>query len=571
MPVMPQQQATYGGVNPVHGSFRNQHSESHNNMPSSAPSMSELSFRQQKELSDRDMIKQPAPLFGVDERMQDQSTEIDNRQDYFPQSSDYDVRRDSNNFQPNHNSFHRDHSGSAQRNQSNLSHSGFMKDPGSNVAPTHDYRQTSSSSFLFGDNFNGPSLPDEESFNGGPSKHTSQATYTPRSMRHTGSPLQSVPSYDPSYSANRTVCTEDGGVSVWSTTTFNDSYQHAKIVYSDFGSPLEVMEYVSYPHRPIPSNPNGVVIKVEASTVSRTDSFIRANKWHEVLQLPNTPGCDCIGRVFRVGESAGKYGIKVGDRVATYDTNLGSNARYIYAPAYELFKIPSDLDAAEGVCLIQTYATAYQCLNRTSNKKLKKGDKVLIIGGNGAVGQACVQLAVLGGASEVYATANEKHHEMLSELGATPLGREPREWGPVVRGNMNIVIDCVCADSFSSSWNALSWEDSKLVCVGLTAIYTRPSFFGTVVSAQWASFKANYCMSRTTFYDLARSMEESPGDYRKDLKRLIKWTLQGKIKPKIAQCITLEDVPDAHENIEKGGLDGMIVCLPWLGARRGTN
>ena len=102
----------------------------------------------------------------------DQSTEIDNRQDYFPQSSDYDVRRDSNNFQPNHNSFHRDHSDSAQRNQSNLSHSGFMKDRGSNVALTHDYRQTNSSSFLFVDNFTGPSLPDEESFNGGPSKHT---------------------------------------------------------------------------------------------------------------------------------------------------------------------------------------------------------------------------------------------------------------------------------------------------------------------------------------------------------------------------------------------------------------
>jgi len=95
------------------------------------------------------------------------------------------------------------------------------------------------------------------------------ATYTPRSMRHTGSPLQSVTSYDPSYLANRTVCNEDGGVSFWSTTTFNDSYQHAEIFYSDFGSPLEVMEYVSYLHRPIPSNSNGVVIKVEASTVSR--------------------------------------------------------------------------------------------------------------------------------------------------------------------------------------------------------------------------------------------------------------------------------------------------------------
>uniref|UniRef100_A0A7S1B844 Enoyl reductase (ER) domain-containing protein n=1 Tax=Corethron hystrix TaxID=216773 RepID=A0A7S1B844_9STRA len=465
------------------GSFRGNTCPPRSNslkMRPASPSVPQMSHRQKQELSGRDMMKAPvsAPGNQVKRQRSQQSYQGDSRKDFV--SSDHSVmsfQRDQG-IKTNSNAFQREYrSFQAHAHKSRINQNSPQIEEDVNLPPPPEFRDPhSSNTSVFDDAFVDRVSLENDTTNVDTKQQPSD-TFIPRPAQSTSSPLHSVPSYDPSFSANRTVCTEDGGVSVWSTTTFNDSYQHAKIVYNDFGSPLEVMEYVSYPHRPIPSNPNGVVIKVEASTVSRTDCFIRANKWHEVLQLPNTPGCDCIGRVFRVGVSAEKYGIKVGDRVATYDPNLGSNARYICAPSYELFKIPSDLDAAEGVCLIQTYATAYQCLNRAGERKLKRGDKVLIIGGNGAVGQACVQLAVIGGASEVYATANENHHEMLSELGAIPLSREPCDWLSVVRGSMNIVVDCVCADLFNSSWRALSWDDSKLVCVGLTAIYSKPSFF----------------------------------------------------------------------------------------------
>mmetsp|Transcript_38305 Transcript_38305/g.89091 ORF Transcript_38305/g.89091 Transcript_38305/m.89091 type:complete len:574 (-) Transcript_38305:267-1988(-) len=333
------------------------------------------------------------------------------------------------------------------------------------------------------------------------------------------------------------------------------------VIYFDFGTSSKCMFLEVNKKKPVPGR-DEVVMEVEASTVSRTDCFIRANQWHEVARLPNIPGCDCVGKVIRCGKYAARYGVKVGDRVATIDNFLGGNARYICVPAYQLISIPQELDAAEGACLLQTFVTAYQCLHRLT--KVKRGNKVLIVGANGAVGQASVQLAVLCGA-EVYGTSGKMHHGLLKSMGAIPLGREPNEWLPYIKGSMDIVIDCVCSDSYFSSHLALNLLNSKsrLICVGMTAKRSNPSAFGTTLPALFVSLVAGI-MPHTSCYDIFESVEDRPNEYREDFNKLVDLVLASKINPRISKLVSLRDVPKAHKKIEAGGLDGIIVCVPKL-------
>eukprot|EP00588_Corethron_pennatum_P004064 CAMPEP_0194296900 /NCGR_PEP_ID=MMETSP0169-20130528/57444_1 /TAXON_ID=218684 /ORGANISM="Corethron pennatum, Strain L29A3" /LENGTH=607 /DNA_ID=CAMNT_0039046539 /DNA_START=190 /DNA_END=2013 /DNA_ORIENTATION=- len=332
------------------------------------------------------------------------------------------------------------------------------------------------------------------------------------------------------------------------------------VIYFDFGASSKCMFLEVNKKKPTPGR-DEVIIEVEASTVSRTDCFIRGNQWQEVARLPNIPGCDCVGRVIRCGKYASRYGVKVGDRVATIDNFLGGNARFICVPAYQLISIPQELDAAEGACLLQTFVTAYQCLHRET--RVKRGDKVLIVGANGAVGQACIQLACLAGA-EVFSTSRKVHHGLVSSLGAFPLEREPHEWLPYVKGSMDIVIDCVCSDSYISSHSALDLLNprSKLICVGMTAKRSNPSAFGALPTLL-VSLVASV-MPHTTCYDIFESIEDRPREYREDFNKLVNLVLTSKIKPRISKLVSLREVPKAHKKIEAGGLDGMIVCIPKL-------
>jgi len=349
-----------------------------------------------------------------------------------------------------------------------------------------------------------------------------------------------------------------------------DHYANAEIAYLNFGPP-EVLRFYGYLVRPEPKIRTDVVVEVEASTVTLSDCFVRQNiwpVWNDPVSLPNTSGMDCVGRVYKCGDLAKKYGIREGDRVGAYHPLLGGNARYVTHHAANLVKIPDDLDAVKVVCLLRNFMVAYQALYRAGGRPIKAGDRVLVTGGNGAVGQAVIQLANLAGASIVFATAERKHRKMLRILGATQLGIEPEEWLPEVSGDIDIVVDSVCADGYQSARDAVKPKSGKLVCTGTTSeLWDGPGCLGMPMSSVFSMVKANYILSQTTYYDLFSNLENHPETFSEDLEYLTKLLRDGWINPKIKEVVPLLGVTEAHKKIESGGLDGCIVCVPWLGSK----
>src|SRR5262245_26334656 len=105
------------------------------------------------------------------------------------------------------------------------------------------------------------------------------------------------------------------------------------------------------------------------------------------LRPPFVLGYDVVGQIDQLGEKVS--GFRLGDRVADM-TVVGSNAAYRTLRADGLTRVPVGVDAAEAATLILSWATAYQLLHRTA--RVQRGQRVLVQGAAGAVGQALVAL-----------------------------------------------------------------------------------------------------------------------------------------------------------------------------------
>jgi NADPH:quinone reductase-like Zn-dependent oxidoreductase len=331
------------------------------------------------------------------------------------------------------------------------------------------------------------------------------------------------------------------------------------VVLNRFGAP-EVLE-VARGAVPQPG-PGEVRVRVEASSVQYTDTLIRKGVYPDLKQKPPVvPGYDFVGLIDALGQ--GVTGWKVGERVADL-TMVGANARYIVRPAAGLVRVPEGVDAAEATTLVLSWMTAYQALKRYG--RVQRGERVLLLGGNGAVGQAGIVLAKQLGA-DVYATASERQHDLLRQLGAKPLPRD--DWHAPVRelGGMDVIVDGVCADGFRGSYRALR-RGGRLVAIGFTAPASRNQLLPIYGAFMFLGLTKLLPDGRhATFYGITADRKSDPAGFREDLEQLFTWHAQGAISPAVAHRVSLDEVAAYHRKIEEGGLLGKVVVIPEQQAR----
>src|SRR5215472_10070976 len=169
---------------------------------------------------------------------------------------------------------------------------------------------------------------------------------------------------------------------------------------------------------PLPTAGRGEVrVRVLASGLEYTDVLIRRHLYPQTMHRrpPFVMGYDVVGEIDQLGD--GVSGLQVGERVADM-TVVGSNAAYRTLRADRLTRVPAGLDAGEVATLILSWTTAYQLLHRAA--RVQRGQRVLVHGAAGAVGQALLVLGRLAGL-ELWGTARGEHMALVRELGATPI------------------------------------------------------------------------------------------------------------------------------------------------------
>lgn len=147
---------------------------------------------------------------------------------------------------------------------------------------------------------------------------------------------------------------------------------------------------------PIPAiRADEVLVKVKASTISRTDCGVLTGKPYAIrlfsgLFKPIKPitGTDFSGIVVAKGEQVEQF--QIGDMVyGFFDTGLATHAEYVAVPVSKaILKKPEHITFEQAAASLEGAHYAYYFLGKTS---LKAGDSVLINGGTGAIGNAALQ------------------------------------------------------------------------------------------------------------------------------------------------------------------------------------
>jgi NADPH:quinone reductase len=328
-----------------------------------------------------------------------------------------------------------------------------------------------------------------------------------------------------------------------------------------FGGPEE-LEVVD---APLPTAGAGEVrVRVLASGLEYTDTLIRRHLYPQTTarRPPFVMGYDVIGEIDQLGDRVS--GFQLGDRVADM-TVLGSNAAYRTLEASHLTPVPVGLDAAEAATLILSWMTAYQLLHRAG--QVQSGQRVLVHGAAGAVGQALLVLGSMAGL-QLWGGVHGRHAALIRELGATPIDYQHEDFTHVLPGGFDVVFDGIAEDGYRRSFAAL--KPSGLLCAygysagvqGQRRMLTMLMWIARLYLWRWLPGGR-----RAFFYSINAMRLQHPGWFMEDLKRLFALLGSGAIQPRVAERISLDEVAEAHRRLEAGGLEGKLVLCPDLSSR----
>jgi NADPH:quinone reductase-like Zn-dependent oxidoreductase len=167
---------------------------------------------------------------------------------------------------------------------------------------------------------------------------------------------------------------------------------------------------------PVPGD-GEVRVRVAATSVNSVDGNIRAGYMQGPIPvvLPHTPGLDVAGTVDALGVGVSR--LKVGDNVVGFlgMGADGASAEYVVVPAEILALAPSSIPLSDAAALPVVGLTAWQAL--FEHAKVVAGQRVLVNGASGAVGDYVVQLAKAAGA-HVIATASPRSADKVRTAGA---------------------------------------------------------------------------------------------------------------------------------------------------------
>jgi NADPH2:quinone reductase len=306
-------------------------------------------------------------------------------------------------------------------------------------------------------------------------------------------------------------------------------------------------------------------VRVLASSVQYTDVLIRRHLYPQTMHRrpPFVMGYDVVGEIDQLGD--GVSGLQVGDRVADMRV-VGSNATYRTLWADRLARVPAGLDAAEAATLILSWTTAYQLLHRAA--RVQRGQRLLVHGAAGAVGQALLSLGRLA-VLQLWGTARGEHAALIRELGATPIDYQREDFTRVLPGGFDVVFDGIGEDGYRCSSAAL--KRGGLLCAyvysaGVQAkrrMLTMLMWIARLYLWRWLPGG-----KRARFYSINVMRAQHPAWFREDLERLFGLLETRAVRPRVAERISFDEVAEAHRRLEAGGLEGKLVLCPDLLSRR---
>ncbi len=278
-----------------------------------------------------------------------------------------------------------------------------------------------------------------------------------------------------------------------------------------------------------------VLVAVYASGLNPVDSSFREGRLRQMadLPLPATVGSDIAGVVESVGAdvSAFKAGDKVyGSAFVPFGAS-GALAEYAVTSANRVSLAPDNINFVMSASLPIVGASAVQAL--LDNMELRSGQQLFINGGSGGIGTIALQIAKRIGAY-VAISAKGDHSERLKGLGAdVVIDVETQDFSKTVK-DYDAVLNLVRTDEWESIFSTLKAGGTLVSLTGLPE----------------ASVAKNHGVNAVG------QMTDTNSDRLNTLRSMVE---EGVIKPQVALTFPLDQVGEAFDALESGGVNGKVV------------
>jgi NADPH2:quinone reductase len=318
------------------------------------------------------------------------------------------------------------------------------------------------------------------------------------------------------------------------------------VLCKQYGPPSTlVVEEVPSP-RP---GPGQLLVEVHACGVNFPDTLIIQGKYQFKPELPFSPGAEVAGVVREVGD--GVHGFRPGDRVIAA-TTWGGYAEETLAPAERTIRMPEGIDFPTAAAFLLAYGTSHHALK--DRAALKPGETVLVLGAAGGVGLAAVEIAKAMGARVIAAASTREKLEVCREHGAdATIDYSTEDLRARVKAltdgrGVDVVYDPVGGDLSEPALRSMAWRGRFLV-VGFASgdipniPLNLPLLKGcSIVGVFWGAF-----------------MRNEPERNEEELRELVAWLLDGRLRPRISAVYPLERCADALDDVTSRKVTGKVV------------
>lgn len=220
-------------------------------------------------------------------------------------------------------------------------------------------------------------------------------------------------------------------------------------IRNKYSSP-DGIDLITSGHIPHPEK-DEILVKLKAATVNRSDcGVLTGSPWAIRLftgllepRLKVT-GTDFSGVVVSKGEDVEKFDI--GDDVyGFFDQGIGSHASYFCVSAKRaILKKPGKISHEQAAASLEGAHYAFYFLDKVV---IKTGDKVLINGGTGAIGNAALQFLKVQGIN-VTVTCETDYISVLESMGADRVIDYTKEDFTKLNDQFDFVFDAVGKSTF---------------------------------------------------------------------------------------------------------------------------
>ncbi|KAJ8765232.1 hypothetical protein K2173_011912 [Erythroxylum novogranatense] len=304
---------------------------------------------------------------------------------------------------------------------------------------------------------------------------------------------------------------------------------------------------------------NEVLVRARAVSINPLDTRMRSGYGRSIFEplLPIILGRDVSGEVAAIGSSV--HSLSIGQEVfgALHPTAVrGTYTDYAVLPEEEVTVKPSSITHVEASAIPFAALTAWRALRSTA--RIYEGQRLLVVGGGGAVGFAAIQLAVAAGCHVTTTCGSQSVNRILEADAEQAVDYIAEDIELAIKGKFDAVLDTIgVPETERIGINFLKRGGHYMTLQGEAASLT--DRYGLAVGLPIATA---ILLKKQTQYRYSHGIEywwtymRADPDGLAEIRRLIE---AGKLKIPVEKCFPITQVREAHEAKDKKKILGKVV------------